>query len=52
MGTGRFHIYTESPIRVPCLQTRKGEATYAFVFFGDLDEAQLEHSFKEPSTPI
>jgi hypothetical protein len=29
-----------------------GKETYAFVFFSDLDKAQLKHSFKKPSAPV
>jgi hypothetical protein len=32
--------------------TGRGDATYAFIFFHDLDEAQLEHSFKEPGASV
>ena len=33
-------------------QNKTGETTYTFVFFCDLDKAQLEDSFKKPSTPV
>jgi hypothetical protein len=56
--THGFTLASASTFTFVLPQTRKnktkrtGEATYAFVFFCDLDKAQLKNSFKKPSAPV